>query len=498
MFSQRAGTGALCDHQCPAPTLPLLAVASTEEKKGFTAALVNLVAAKLLPPSIVEDTFLHTLLQTCIDIGANCGKVKIETLVMDHKTLTSALKKTADRAREELVAQIGEIVNDGLASATVDGWKESKTSRKYLAHTASLITEDFVMHDHALCTPHIDAEHITGDVLREVIKESKKTLGLSEDAKLHYVCDDGSDIVAALNNEDRSYCMDHCTSLCVKKPFEAKLSKTDLYGEGPAGHLIDTLTKCVDIIKKSRAPKYRVLRGALVKGPTNRPSPTESQRIFRSSLPMLRSVRRNFKQVQACLTEIGHGEELRDITATNIAQTDILVSAIEAIGRKHDNSFIGDDYDEIAALTAPKARDSLLQTSLKEHLKATVLALCRVLQVVKKCKEDVGYMKSSGLNAKVKGGTLRQEVDTRWLSHLHLLRSFFVDTKLHPTLTRDSKIIQVNDILRERNKTEMVLSEGDKQIMSDMIPLLTFFEKAVKAFEAEKYPTIQHVIPQFK
>ncbi|KAK3908850.1 Transposable element Hobo transposase [Frankliniella fusca] len=300
----------------------------------------------------------------CIIIGASSGKVDIKTLAMDHKTLTRAIKKTADNARRILIEEIGEAVDDGIASATVDAWKESKTSRKYLAHTVSLIDESFVMNDHVLCTPHIDAESVTGDVLRERIKTNKLQLGLSKDASLHYVCDDGSDIVAALKEEDRSYCMDHCVSLCVKKPFEAKLSKTDVYGEGVAGHLINTLQKCVNIIKNSRIQKYRGLRTALVKGPANRPSSSESQRVFRSSLPMLRSVRNNYKQVKECLTDMGHGEELQGISAKDIADTDILVAAVETIGRKHDNCFLGDDHGELEALLLPKETDSPVQTSL--------------------------------------------------------------------------------------------------------------------------------------
>ncbi|KAK3915978.1 Transposable element Hobo transposase [Frankliniella fusca] len=541
MYKRRSGTTGMADHVCPlpppsAPTATV--VASPDAKKSFTSAMVNLVAAKLLPPSIVEDEFFHALLQECIIIGASSGKVDIKTLAMDHKTLTRAIKKTADNARRILIEEIGEAVDDGLASATVDAWKESKTSRKYLAHTVSLIDESFVMNDHVLCTPHIDAESVTGDVLRETIKTNKLQLGLSKDASLHYgnyraITDPstdyytsdfplGSDIVAALKEEDRSYCMDHCVSLCVKKPFEAKLSKTDLYREGVAGHLINTLQKCVNIIKNSRIQKYRGLRTALVKGPANRPSSSESQRVFRSSLPMLRSVRKNYKQVKECLTDMGHGEELQGISAKDIADTDILVAAVETIGRKHDNCFRGDDHGELEGGSVAAEGDRFTCPNISEappeyfypgnlpSFKVTLpliigsflFCCCNlyrlVHQVIKKCKEIVTYMKASGLNGRKEGGTLKQEVETRWLSHLHLLRSFFVDVKVHPTLTKTHKIAQINDLLSERGKADLVLSEDDVKLMSDMIPLLAQFEKAVKVFEAEKIPTIQHVLPQHK
>jgi hypothetical protein len=65
----------------------------------------------------------------------------------------------------------------------------------------------------------------------------------------------------------------------------------------------------------------------------------------------------------------------------------------------------------------------------------------KILAIIKKCKKVVAYIKKSSLNETLEGGTLKQEVETRWMSVIHMLKSFFPpeETDLH----KSSKIIQV-------------------------------------------------------
>ncbi len=75
------------------------------------------------------------------------------------------------------------------------------------------------------------------------------------------------------------------------------------------------------------------------------------------------------------------------------------------------------------------------------------------LQVIKKAKEIDGYMRASGLNQKLEGGTLKLDVETRWLSHLHRFCSFFVDIKQHPEMGRLDKMKHTQETISlcERN-----------------------------------------------
>ncbi|KAK3928927.1 E3 SUMO-protein ligase ZBED1 [Frankliniella fusca] len=155
----------------------------------------------------------------------------------------------------------------------------------------------------------------------------------------------------------------------------------------------------------------------------------------------------------------------KGITRQDVADVDVLITSVEMIARKHDNNFTAEDFVPLHQLTTAAVNDSPIQQSMKFHLRATILEICRVLQVIKKAKEIVCYMRASGLNQKLEGGTLK---------------------------------LEVNGFLAERNKAALSLNDSDLAIMDDMIPLLEVFERAVEAFEAEKQPTVQHVLPQFK
>ena len=105
--------------------------------------------------------------------------------------------------------------------------------------------------------------------------------------------DDGADIVAALAGIGRSYCMDHGMHLVVKKSLTPLLTSLDLYGpEGGDG--VDRVTTAVRTLKSSRDRKLIPLKSCLVAPPT---SHRTEQRVFRSYLRMLRSVRAIFSRV---------------------------------------------------------------------------------------------------------------------------------------------------------------------------------------------------------
>ena len=116
-----SGTLGLKNHTCPNPT-PIATGVTDSQKQVFKTDLVYLIVSKLLSPTLIENEEFQNLLQNCINIGAESGKVNIKELVMDHKTLTSAIKKTAKKAEAALIADMGETIDDGLSSATVDGW----------------------------------------------------------------------------------------------------------------------------------------------------------------------------------------------------------------------------------------------------------------------------------------------------------------------------------------------------------------------------------------
>lgn len=289
------GRGNLASHVCkekptPVPTTPPKSVI-----KDFRANICQMHVGKLIPIRTVESPEFRSVIEAAIKIGSEYGPVNVDEILPSAKTLTTEIGNLANKARAHLIEKIKPDVEDGLASATVDNWVDLHHKRKFLTQTLSIIPEDFEMEDHVLFTSHCDAESVDAPVLREEIDVNLERLTLPSNGRLHYVCDDGADIVAALKDQERSYCMDHATDLCVKKSLQPQLTKIDLYGK-EGGLIVDNVGKAVNIIKSSRkrSLKFVALKKSLLKGPVTH---RNSQRVFKSSVPMLQSTVNRFSQV---------------------------------------------------------------------------------------------------------------------------------------------------------------------------------------------------------
>ena len=210
------------------------------------------------------------------------------------------LKRNAGAAREELLREGRTLIDAGMACGTVDGWMtlSGSGSEWHTAHRVSYVNEvdeKWVLIDGLLCPSHCSAESVTAEVINDSLKMAKAELNIDPEAKMHYTTDDGADVVAAvkMSGQERSYCMDHCTNLVVKKAMQAQLTKLDLFGD-MGGQIVDKVAESVNIILSSKSKFVRTLKQQLKRGPINR----SGQRIFRSSLPMLKAAKVHFKKVR--------------------------------------------------------------------------------------------------------------------------------------------------------------------------------------------------------
>ncbi|KAK3915744.1 Transposable element Hobo transposase [Frankliniella fusca] len=294
------GTGALGNHKCGANTAGGGAKGARgapppkSDVDAFQTRLIELLAGNVLPLSLASADEFHALVQEAIRIGHQHGYCRAADLIPHPTTLKRKVVESAETARAALAAEIREELEDGMCSATVDWWTDGQKQRKYLAHTVEFIDGNFELHDHLLLTPHCEAESVTAAVIKEEIRENLSSLSLDpEKVRLHYVTDDGADIVAAVGKENRTYCADHCTNLVVKKALHPQLTKLDLYGEW-GGTVYTAVNRAVNDIKGLRQENVYRLKQDLTKGPKTRFGQTQ----FRSCMPMLKSVNKNFTKVR--------------------------------------------------------------------------------------------------------------------------------------------------------------------------------------------------------
>lgn len=133
---------------------------------------------------------------------------------------------------------------------------------------------------------------------------------------------------------------------------------------------------------------------------------------------------------------------LDDVTVDGVRDIIDIVTPFELMASKNEgNTFVGANFDKIEELTTVTEGDSPLRAALKGHIKKE-LNVVKILALIRKCKKVVNYFKTTGLNENLEGGTLKQEVETRWMSTLNLLKSFSPSEA--SSLSPDAKFTQVH------------------------------------------------------
>lgn len=131
-------------------------------------------------------------------------------------------------------------------------------------------------------------------------------------------------------------------------------------------------------------------------------------------------------QVKKALADMGHTDILENINDQDIQDVISVMEPIELLGAKNKNSFQAAHYNDVSARTSHQEGDSDLKKALKDHVRGQLLPILKIQSVIKKCQDVALCIKGIGMNERLEGGTLKQDVDTRWMSVLMLLKSFFI------------------------------------------------------------------------
>ena len=83
----------------------------------------------------VEHTGLLNLAQTCVDIGARCGKVDIHDIWFGRKTIRDVCYSKFISYEKEIVNEIQKYALERTLSATTDLWRDDAIGRYYLDFT---------------------------------------------------------------------------------------------------------------------------------------------------------------------------------------------------------------------------------------------------------------------------------------------------------------------------------------------------------------------------
>lgn len=297
----------------PAPTpAPEVNKPLTEDmKKGFLDKVIDWLVGQLQSYVNVDGPHYRDMIQTALAIGAECGQnVTAEELVPSSMTVTRRLAHRADQLRDEQLPELLEALEEGLVSVTTDGWTCKNRQRHYVALTAGYIVgeerrkkkvggegedEDDGSRKILLFISHFDLENATAENLLEDLKTQFEIRKIDSALinKIHFVTDDGANLVKAVNlgGYSRSYCYDHLLNVVLQRSFTVHLNRADLFGVA-GGVLVRKVRTSLCTLKTSKkipkAEKARIPLG---------PEVLFGSKQYRSSLPMLRYAANNFDKV---------------------------------------------------------------------------------------------------------------------------------------------------------------------------------------------------------
>ncbi|KAK3907808.1 Transposable element Hobo transposase [Frankliniella fusca] len=433
--------------------------------------------------SVEGEGFLN-LAQSFVDIGATHGRLDVRRMVPHRTTVTDKLEEIAGDIKLKFVPRAREAIAAGRCAATTDMWTQENKKVHFLAVILHILNSEDKLERRTAFTIDFGDEAASAENIRAQIMFQFQLLGIGEEEveKIVFVTDRGANIVSALKNFSRLDCISHVINTVLKTGLGLKRYEiTMLTPEASdiVGSVRELLTHLnARLPMKSKFPISKKQRPHCVTPPVY--------------LPMLTAFRKR-------LTEITQRLKLRSeeflLAGIDIDRVDDLIQTLRPVEklmcRHHGPDVAGSLWPEIKVATALGVNDSPLAQDLKCQWQTEFFPL-RYAYIHSQCKALVTYVKSSSLNTQLKS-TLKQEMEVRWNTSLTMFESIY---KVYDEASIINLLIMYRQLcvaLAARDESAR-LKNVQKDTLKQFLDLLTPFKVESVKLQAEKTPTLQHVV----
>jgi len=150
----------------------------------------------------VENDGLLELAQTCIDVGATFGRVKVQDIWYGRQSVRNECHIKFQQYQEDIKSIIQPYTNDRTVSATVDLWRDDVIQRYYIDFTIFYLDEHWQLKHNILRCKYFDEQSKTAiniwSEIESIFEEFDLVIG---DTPI--TTDEGANIKASLKNEIR-------------------------------------------------------------------------------------------------------------------------------------------------------------------------------------------------------------------------------------------------------------------------------------------------------
>lgn len=257
---------------------------------------VKMCSLDLRSFEFVDGNGFKELGQYLVNLGAKYGHLDIDSLLPHPTTISRNTIKTAKELRDKLMLKLMPYFYENRCSATTDMWTDDYKKLSYISITIHYINENWELNSNVLHVGQFPYDQKkTGDNIRNNLKQffnqwlDNEESGDNFLSKITWVTDKGSNIIKALDRNNRLNCSAHILHNILQTTFDFTKtnSKDQLINE--------LLSMAVDFspIEKLISASKSLVRYMKKNGDKNllsRPLVQHVETRWNSNLAMLRAV----------------------------------------------------------------------------------------------------------------------------------------------------------------------------------------------------------------
>ena len=125
---------------------------SREAKEEISNLCVKFSALDLRSYNVVKGDGFRYLAQGLIDVGADLGKVDVNTLLPHPSTVSKKTTAVAQRVRDTFLPEVKAAVKEGACDFDTDMWSDKHTKTSYITVEVQYCTPEFELKSQSLFT----------------------------------------------------------------------------------------------------------------------------------------------------------------------------------------------------------------------------------------------------------------------------------------------------------------------------------------------------------
>jgi len=259
----------------------------------------------LRPFNIVQGDGFKCLGQGLINLGADFGKVDVESILPHPTTISRKTAAVAQRVRDTFLPEVKEAVENGTCALDTDMWSDKYTKTNYLTVEAQYCTDEFELKSQTLFTVKFPPKlKKTGRNIRKLMDSELEKMGsaLEDVRKNVFTTDQGSSMITALDDCYRLNCSSHLTATVPRNVFDFHKEKSKSLLSKNCPGCYSVITSCRSIVTYIKRSGKNVELAKTVK--------MMAEPRWNTLLNMLESVCASFLDIVELLKEQGESTRL--------------------------------------------------------------------------------------------------------------------------------------------------------------------------------------------